>query len=270
MAGRVEGKVALVTGAAMGIGEAAVRRFASEGAKVIIADIAVEKGQALADEIGETALFVRLDVTDEVRWREVIAAVIARFGQLNVVMNNAGPVSLGTAESVTDGDWARHMALHLDATALGSRLGLKTMRANGRPGSVINVASTSTVRGYSAHFAYLAGKGAVRGLTRSAAAYCTTQRLPIRFNCIIPGGILTPMAAVFATMAKSMPSDVQFSSAAASADPDAPLNVSALGEPDNISTLALYLGSDESRFVNGAEFVVDNGATRLPPVGRVV
>lgn len=269
MSGRVEGKVALVTGGAMGIGEAAVRRFAAEGASVVIADIAVKEGATLAAEIGAAALFVRHDVTDEPGWHALIATTLARFGHLDIVMNNAGLVSLGTVESVTDADWSKHMALHLDATALGSRLGLQAMRRGGRPGSIINVASTSTIKGYSAHFAYLAAKGAVRGLTRSVAAHCTAERLPIRCNCIIPGGILTPMATLFEAMARTMPADVQFPSSASTADPDHPLDLSVLGHPDDVAGLALFLGSDEARFVNGAEFVVDGGATRRPPCGHV-
>lgn len=256
----------LVTGGAMGIGESVVRRFAAEGARVAIADIATDKGRALADEIGASALFVRHDVTDEPGWHTAIAEVLARFGKLNVIVNNAGVVSLGTAESVTDDDWAKHMALHLDGTVLGCRFGLAAIRASGEPGSIVNIASTSTVRGYSAHYAYLTGKGAVRGLTRSAACLCTSLALPIRFNCIIPGGILTPMAEVFAEMARTMPDDVEFATSAGSADPEQPIDLSALGEPDDVGSLALYLGSDDARFINGAEFVVDGGATRRPPL----
>lgn len=266
--GRVDGKVALVTGGAMGIGAAAVRCFAAEGARVVIADIAVDAGEALARELGGAASFVQHDVTDETRWPALIAAALAAFGRLDIVMNNAGVVSLGTVESVTDADWSRHMALHLEATVSGCRFGLEAMRCGGSPGSLINVASTSTVRGYSAHFAYLAAKGAVRGLTRSVAAHCVARSLPVRCNCIIPGGILTPMADVFATMAETMPDDVQFASSAASRDATSPIDRSVLGAPDDIGHLAVYLGSDESRFVNGAEFTVDNGATRLPPMGR--
>ena len=249
----------------MAIGESVVRRFAAEGACVVIA---ADKGQALADEIGDAALFVSRDVTDEPGWRAAIAAVLARFGKLNVVVNNARVVSLGTQESVTDGDWGKHMALHLDGTALGCRFGLAAIRAGGEPGSIVNIASTSTVRGYSAHYAYLAGKGAVRSLTRSAAGLCTSLGLPIRSNCIIPGGILTPMAEVLAEMARTMPDDIELATSARSADRDQPIDLSALGEPDDIGNLALYLGSDESRFVNGAEFVVDGGATRRPPLQR--
>ena len=266
--GRVDGKVALVTGGAMGIGEAAARGFAAEGAQVVIADIAVEAGTALAADIGGGTIFVRHDVTDEIGWHALMAATLSRFGRLDIVMNNAGVVSLGTVESVTDADWARHMALHLDAAVMGSRFGLQAMRGSETGGSIINVGSTSTLRGYSAHFAYVAGKGAVRGLTRSVAAYCSARALGIRCNCIIPGGILTPMADVFAAMARTMPSDVQFASSAAATDGDGPIDLSVLGTPDDIGKLAVYLGSDESRFVNGAEFVVDNGATRLPPMGR--
>lgn len=252
----------------MGIGAAAVRGFVAEGARVVIADIAIDAGHALAAELGGVGLFVPHDVTDESHWPALVSATLAAFGRLDIVMNNAGVVSLGTVESVTDVDWRRHMALHLDATVLGCRFGLQAMRQNACQGSIINVASTSTVRGYSAHFAYLAGKGAVRGLTRSVAAYCVAQSLPVRCNCIIPGGILTPMADVFATMAETMPDDVQFASSAASRDAASPIDHSVLGAPDDIGSLAVYLGSDESRFVNAAEFVVDNGATRLPPMGR--
>lgn len=270
MAGRVDGKVAVVTGGAMGIGEAAVRGLAAEGAQVVIVDIAVERGEELASEIGEAALFVRHDVTDGPRWPAVISATVRRFGGLDILINNAGLVSLGTAESVSDADWARHMALNLDAAVIGSRLGFEAMRTGSRQGSIINVASTSTVRGYSAHFAYVAAKGGIRGLTRSVAAYGISQRVPIRCNCIIPGGILTPMADVFAALTRDMPSDVQFASSAAAIDGDDPLDRAVLGAPSDIGNLAVYLGSGESRFVNGAEFVVDNGATRLPPRGRVV
>lgn len=251
----------------MGIGEAISRRFAAEGARVVVGDIAVAAGEELAASIGSAAWFRHLDVTADDDWLATMAAVEEREGAIDILVNNAGLVSLATVESVTDDEWSFHLALNFGAAMTGTHLAIAAMRRTGRTGSIVNVVSSSTLRGYSAHFAYVAAKGAVRGLSRSAAMHCRAEGLPVRVNCIIPGGILTPMVGRFEEMVRTMPADVQFASAAASGDPDQPIRSAALGSPKDVAPLAVYLGSEESGFVNGAEFVVDDGATRAVPGG---
>ena len=245
MAGRVAGKVALVTGGAMGIGLAEAQMLAAEGAHVIIADL-VEPDAAL---LNETTSFIHLDVTSEDDWHDAMAHVQARFGRLDVLVNNAGIVIPGSIEQATLAQVRRHLAVHVEGTFLGCQAALPLMRDTGG-GSIVNTASVAAISGHSPFLGYAAAKGAVRAMSRSIAAWCQEQANGVRCNTVFPGGIDTPMIqAMTGQPAMAIPPGV--------------LPKGAIGAAQDVAAAVLYLASDESRFLTGAEIVIDNGATAL-------
>lgn len=247
--GRLDGKVAIITGAAKGLGEADARLFVAEGARVVITDVDVASGQKLADELGPNARFVRQDVRHEAEWKALIADVMANEGKLNVLVNNAGVVEVGTIESQTEEEYRFIMAVSADATFFGCKHAIPAMRQSGG-GSIVNMASIASVQGESYVAAYCAAKGAVEALTRAIAVHCAQNKYNIRCNSIHPSGIDTPMV-------QGMPDKT-----AAKADllpkRDTTLPRSKLGEPNDIAWGVVYLASDESKFVNGTELHIDN------------
>lgn len=249
--GRVEGKVCIVTGGAMGLGEADCRLLAAEGAKVIIADIADKEGEALATEIG--ADYVHLDVTKEDNWVSFLADVKARYGKLNVLVNNAGIVIPGNVETCTEDEWRKVNAVSTDATFYGMKHAIPLMRESGEPCSIINMSSIAGIVGVPYVFAYAAAKGAVRLMSKAAAVHCARNGDSIRVNSIHPGGIVTPMTQ------KVGPQVME----AIEKDPrnTAPVGGTTPGEPNDIGYMVLYLASDESKYTNGAELVIDNTVT---------
>jgi len=233
--GRLDGKRALITGGASGIGAATARRFAEESAEVTIADVANEQGQALADELG--ARFERLDVRDEARWQ----AVVDSTGGLDVLVNNAGIVELGGVTDMDEASFRRVLDVNCVGVYLGMRTAVPSMRARGG-GSIVNFSSVAGLVGNPYSIGYAASKWAVRGMTKSAAVDLAPDG--IRVNSVHPGVIRTPMSA--------------------SVDPaktsgSAPLG--RLGEPVEVANLVVYLASDESSYTTGAEHVVDGGTT---------
>lgn len=243
---RLKGKVALITGASKGLGEADARLFAAEGAQVILTDVDVENGERVAADIGERASFMRLDVRDEAEWETAIAAVMERFGRLDILVNNAGVVEMGTPEAVTERDYRFIMAVSVDGTVFGCKHAIPAMRAGGG-GSIINMASLASIQGEWQVAAYCAAKGAVEAYTRAVAVYCAQKQLNIRCNSVHPSAIDTPMV-------RSVPDKM----AALSLALEQSSATSPVGEPADIAYLILYLASDESRFVSGQKFVVDN------------
>jgi 3(or 17)beta-hydroxysteroid dehydrogenase len=258
--GRLQDKVAIVTGAARGLGEATARLFAAEGARVVLTDVHVEGGERVAAAIGPSARFVRHDVRDEAQWRDLVAGVVAEHGRLDVLVNNAGVVEAGTIESTTAEDYRFVMAVSADGTFFGCKHAIPAMRTSGG-GSIVNLASIASIQGESLVAAYCAAKGAVEALTRSVAVHCSQGRMNIRCNSVHPSGIDTPMVRGFG--AKVMRSGL---APPANASPH---GVSPLGTPNDIAYAVLYLASDESRFVNGQRLVVDNAmsvtAGYVPP-----
>jgi 3(or 17)beta-hydroxysteroid dehydrogenase len=249
MMGRVAGKVALVTGGAMGIGLADARLLASEGASVIIADLAIAAGEAAAAALGDKACFIRLDVTSDKDWGRAMAMVRDRFGRLDVLVNNAGIVIPGSIETTTLDGLRRHLAVHVEGTFLGCQHALPLMREGGG-GAIVNTASVAAISGHAPFLGYAAAKGAIRALSRSIAAHCQEQANGIRCNTVFPGGIDTPMIqAMTGQPAMTIPAGV--------------LPKGAIGTADDVAAAVLYLASDESRFLTGAEIVIDNGATAL-------
>lgn len=253
--GRVSGKVAIVTGAAKGIGEATARLLAAEGASVVVTDLDVEGGDRVVQEIvaqGGRARFQHQDVTSEEGWIEVVAATVAAFGGLSVLVNNAGIGIAGTVEDATLEDWRKVMAVNLDAVFLGTKHAIGAMRAAGG-GSIINLSSIEGIVGDPNLVAYNASKGGVRLMTKSAALHCAKTGSNVRVNSVHPGFIWTPMVESYLG---SLGDVDEGREATGKLHP-----VGHLGQPADIAAGILYLASDESKFMTGSELVIDGGFT---------
>ncbi|OQW59970.1 MAG: 3-beta hydroxysteroid dehydrogenase [Proteobacteria bacterium HN_bin10] len=252
--GRVSGKVALVTGAGLGLGRACAKMLAREGAKVTVTDVKEAEGRSVADEIVESggeAMFVRQDVALESDWNAAISATMRRFGALHILVNNAG-VALGAdVENTTLEQWRALMAVNLDGVFLGTRHAIAVMKSQG--GSIINLSSIEGLIGDANLAAYNASKGGVRIFTKSAALHCAKAGYRIRVNSVHPGYIWTPMVENYLA---AQPDPAAAKAFVAGLHP-----VGHLGEPDDIAYGVLYLASDESKFVTGAELVIDGGYT---------
>ena len=245
---RLEGKVALISGGARGMGAAEARMFASEGASVVIGDVLEDEGRRVAAEIGEAggqALFIALDVTSESQWRNAIDAAVSTFGRLDVLVNNAGIGGGGNVEETTEADWDRTMNINAKGVFLGTKTAIPAMRRSGG-GSIINISSQLGIVGVdNSSPQYQASKGAVRLLTKSTAIQYAREG--IRANSVHPGPIVTPMTE------------------AGRADQDRyDLTVSRIplgryGEPEDVAYGVLFLASDESSFMTGSELIIDGG-----------
>ncbi len=248
MSGRLQGKVALITGAAGGIGRASAALFEAEGAKLVLTDLDVS---GLAAFVGRGALTMAQDVTDEARWREVVDAAMTKFGALDVVVNNAGIAIGGNIETATLADWRRQQAVNSESVFLGCREAVRVMKARG--GAIVNISSVAGIIGDAQSVAYCASKGAVRLTTKSVALYCARKGYGIRCNSVHPSFAKTAMVEGFIEAAKN-PERVRAGLSAA-----APMG--RMGEPQEVAATILFLASDESSFTTGAEFVVDGGLT---------
>jgi NAD(P)-dependent dehydrogenase (short-subunit alcohol dehydrogenase family) len=250
----MDGKVALVSGGASGIGAASCRLMAREGAKVVVADLKAEAGEALAAELGDAAVFQPLDVRLEESWRAATAAAMQAFGKLNVVVNNAGiGFPIGDVEHQSLEDWRAMMAVNSDGVFLGVKHGIAAIRRCGEPGSIVNMSSIMGLVGMAASAAYTASKGSVRLLTKSAALYCARERLPIRVNSVHPGYIRTDM--VTTTLSRTNDYEGRLRQV------EAATPMGHIGEPEDIANGVLFLACDESRYMTGAELVIDGGFT---------
>jgi 3alpha(or 20beta)-hydroxysteroid dehydrogenase len=244
--GRLDGKVALVTGAARGQGAAVVRRFADEGALVVVADVLDDVGKEVAEEIGEAASFRHLDVSDEADWADAVRETTATFGRVDVLVNNAGVLHLAPIADHTVEDFQRVVAVNQLGTFLGIRA-VATAMTEGGGGSIVNVSSIEGLAGAPFLIAYNATKFAIRGMTKTAAL--ELGRSGIRVNSVHPGLIETDMTRAAAGDAANL-------QAACTSLP-----VRRAGRPDDITGVMTFLASDESAYCTGAEFVVDGGAT---------
>lgn len=253
--GRLDGKVALVTGAASGLGEAIARRFADEGATVVLTDIA-ESGAAVAGSIGASAMFLRHDVADEGQWDDVIVATDARYGRLDILVNNAGISMFGTVTELSYAQWRRCQSVDLDSVFLGMRAAIPLMRRSGG-GSIVNISSMAGITGQRSLAAYCAAKGGVRMLTKAVALDCADARDNIRVNSVHPGIIDTPIfAATKADDRRSPVGDTPIDPEALSA---VVVPLGRAGRPQDIAGACLFLASDDARYVTGTELVVDGG-----------
>jgi len=250
MTGRLNGKITLVTGAASGIGLATSQRFAEQGATVVLADINVTAAEAAAS--GHPAMHATaLDVTDDGRWAAVVDETVARFGRLDAVVNNAGIGTVGDIETCTNQEWHRTFAINVDGVFYGCRHAVRGMKANG--GSIVNISSVSGIIGGRNLVAYNASKGAVRLMTKSIALHCAHRSYGIRCNSVHPTFIETPMVDGMLQGSR----DPGHMRAALMAQ----VPLGRFGRPEEIADLLVYLVSDESQFVTGAEFVIDGGLT---------
>jgi len=255
--GRVQGKVAIVTGAASGLGEADAKLLAKEGAKVVVTTRKkLDDGKRVVEDIkkaGGEATFMKLDVSIENDWKKVIEETIKQYGKLNVVVNNAGISVVKTIEETSVEDWNQVMAINATGVYLGTKYGILAMKDSGEPGSIINISSIEVHINDPDCFAYNAAKGAVKSLSKTAAVYCCEKGYDIRVNAIYPGYIYTLM---MEQEARDWGLTLEQYKARV-AEKYCPIGH--VGEPIDIAYAVLYLASDESKFVTGADFIIDGG-----------
>ncbi len=252
--GRVEGKVALITGGASGIGRASAELLAAEGARVVIADIDETGAAAVARGIGEAALMMRLDVTSEDDWRAAIAGTLEAFGRLHVLVNSAGVSVLKNVEDTTLEEWRFVNGVNLDGTFLGCKHAIPAIKESGG-GAIVNLSSVSGLVGGHNLAAYNASKGGVRLLTKSVALHCARKGYNIRCNSVHPTFIDTPILEPI--LARAEDPEVMRQKLARQ------VPIGRLGQPEEVAAGILYLASDESAFMTGAEFVLDGGITAM-------
>jgi 3(or 17)beta-hydroxysteroid dehydrogenase len=245
--GKMEGRVALITGGASGLGAEDARVLAREGAKVVITDVQDELGQQVAGEI-EGCLYLHHDVRDEAGWEEIVRHTLERFGRLDTLVNNAGLVRFASVEDMSYADFRLQTEVMLNGTFLGCKAALPHMSKDGS-GSIINMASIAAISGMAAIPAYTAAKAGIIGMTRSVAIHCKEQGYRIRCNAIAPGGIETPMTAQANSELDADSAELEHT------------HTHGMGQPVDIANAVLYLASDDGRYVNGTTLVVDNGET---------
>jgi len=253
---RLKGKIALITGAARGIGEAIARAFAAEGAFVYVTDIDQDKGHAVALSLGDSASFMLLDVRSEIAWHETIQYIIKTNSRLDILVNNAGITGFEGAhishdpENVSLEAWRSVHETNLDGVFLGCKYAIRAMRGS-NTGSIINISSRSGIVGIPAAAAYASSKAAVRNHTKSVALYCAQQGMKVRCNSIHPAAILTPMWEPMLGNGPDRESNM------AMFVQDTPLR--RFGMPEEVASVAVMLASDESSYITGSEINIDGG-----------
>ncbi|MDF1820213.1 MAG: SDR family oxidoreductase [Alcanivoracaceae bacterium] len=253
---RLENKIALITGAARGIGEAIARLFVEEGAFVILSDINDEQGEAVASSIKKGCEYFHLDVSNQNDWQTAQEFILEKYGRLDILVNNAGITGfLETSgphdpENLDFSSWQKVNAVNSDGVALGCKTAIKLMKPS-NAASIVNLSSRSGIVGIPGAAAYAASKAAIRNHSKTVALYCAEQGYPIRCNSIHPGGILTPMWDAMLGEGEARDSAIQAISA------DIPLGV--MGSANDVAYAALYLASDESKYVTGIELNIDGG-----------
>jgi NAD(P)-dependent dehydrogenase (short-subunit alcohol dehydrogenase family) len=257
--GKLDGKTALVTGGASGIGAGCARGLAAEGARVVICDVQDAKGLEVASEIeasGGKARFLHHDVTEEADWERVVSDIEKTEGRLDVLVNNAGiGVACPTITEMSLADWKRQQSINVEGVFLGTKHGLKLMRRAARGGSIVNMSSVAGLKGSAPLAAYCATKGAVRLFTKAIALECANFKDGVRVNSVHPGIIETPIWLSIAGMGApgvNAPPDLD-----AMSQQSVPLGVKGL--PEDIANGVVWLASDDSRYVTGAELVIDGG-----------
>lgn len=241
--GRLAGKVALISGAARGMGASHARAIVAEGGRVVLGDLLDEEGVALAAELGDAAAYTHLDVTSNEDWERAVALAESRFGSLNVLINNAGILNAAPIDQFTDEAWDKIIAINLTGQFKGIRAAVPLLKKSA-PSSIINVSSTAGLKGFPGVVGYNTSKFGVRGLTKSAAV--ELARDGIRVNSVHPGNVNTVMIEGFYDGFPHVP-------------------MQRAGESSEITNLVIFLASDESSFSTGAEFIADGGETTGQP-----
>lgn len=236
---RLEGKVALISGAAQGMGASHARAIVAQGGSVVIGDLNQEKGKELAAELGARALFVSLDVRKDDDWKSAVHQAVEKFGKLNVLVNNAGILKASPIVDTTNEDWQIVLDINLTGVFKGIRASIPELTKSGN-GSIINISSTAGLKAFPGTAAYNTAKWALRGLTKTAALELASQG--VRVNSIHPGNVKTPMIDGLYLSYKHVAQN-------------------RAGEPQEISNLVVFLASDESSFSTGSEFIADGGET---------
>jgi 3alpha(or 20beta)-hydroxysteroid dehydrogenase len=257
--GRLDGKVAIITGGARGQGEQHVRLFVAEGAKVVFGDVLDDLGEKVAADLGGNGLYLHHDVRSEDEWQGMVKEAESRFGKLDILVNNAGILQFGTLTHETSlDDYMRLIEINQVGPFLGMKTAIPALMRN-RGGAIVNISSTNGFAGYGGTIAYTASKFAVRGMTKTAAL--EYGKAGIRINSIHPGGIDTPM-----TRPEGL-GDMSADDQAAAYDM---VSLGRVGQPEEVSKLALFLASDESSYCTGAEFLIDGGmlAGTINPYAR--
>ncbi|MBN6885201.1 3alpha(or 20beta)-hydroxysteroid dehydrogenase [Cytobacillus horneckiae] len=242
---RLEGKVAVITGAAQGMGEAHARRFVEEGAKVVITDLNEDKGLAVANDLGENAIFVKQNVTNEEDWAAVVATAEKKFGHVDILVNNAGITMAKSILQTTVEEYRRIVEINQVSVFLGMKSIIPSMQKAGG-GSIINISSMNGI--VAGAVGYTDTKFAVRGMTKAAAMECSNYG--IRVNSVHPGVIATPMV-------------VQEDTKAAVEEFSKQIPLKRTAQPEEVTNIVLYLASDESSYSTGSEFIVDGGLTAM-------
>lgn len=246
MAGRLEGKVALITGAAQGMGEATARLFVEEGAKVALGDVKTAEGEAVAASLGDAALFQKLDVCNEDDWASLVGAAVDRWGRIDTLVNNAGLVHFTAIETLNKADMERVLSVNTIGPVLGAKHVAPHMTAQGS-GVILNISSVDGLRGCNGLTVYTASKWALRGVTKSLAYELGPRG--VRVISIHPGGVDTPMGNAANRPREEL--DKTFKR----------VPLQRVGAPDEIARVSLFLASDEASYVTGAEIAVDGGWT---------
>ncbi len=251
--GRVDGLVAVVTGAASGLGLASARLLASEGATVFLTDLDSEGVHSAAEEIGPPACPLACDVRSEADWEALMSQVERSAGRLDILVNNAGIVRFGNIESCTLEDFRLQNAIMSEGVFLGCKHAIPLIARTGG-GSIVNISSTAALQGFSAVLAYSAAKGAVRSMTKAIATHCLERNYGIRCNSVHPGNIHTNMHGEKATPEQAERRENSWM----------PLPSGSFGSARDVAEMVLYLASPASRFVTAGEFVIDNAITMTP------
>lgn len=252
--GKMQNKVALVTGGAEGIGANVGRMIVAEGGSVMLCDVQIDKARALADELGENAQAFELDVRDLDQWHKAVEATVERFGKLTVLCNIAGISEPGNVVDGTLDTWERTIDINLNGPFYGMRAALPAMEKSGEPGAIVNIGSMIAIRAAAFVAAYSASKAGLLGLTRSVALDCAERGVPIRANMVHPGAIRTPMYERYKFSGADEPENIERDFAATH-----PMN--RIGEPEEVARAVLWLASDESSFTTGCDITVDGGGS---------
>jgi 3alpha(or 20beta)-hydroxysteroid dehydrogenase len=252
--GCVEGKVALISGGAEGIGAAAGAMIVAEGGSVMLADVQIDKAKAVAEKLGPQAAAISLDVRDLTQWEAAVRACVDRFGKLNILYNVAGISEPGNVVDVALDSWQRTIDINLIGTFYGCRAALPAMEAAGEAGAIVNIGSMLAIRPGATFAAYSASKAGVQALTRTIALDCAARGVPIRANLVHPGAIRTPMYDRYKYSGQADPDMIETQFAATH-----PMN--RIGEPEEVARAMVFLASDQASFTTGCDFTVDGGGS---------